>query len=148
MKPIDLQNYLHKNIPISVALGVEVKDATCSRVVLSAPIELNINHKGTVFGGSLHSLATLSCWGLVFMNLADYPLPTEIVIANSEIKYLTPVKNNFTVECSTIDKHDWIQFKEVLDEKGKSRIKLNANIYQGGDLAIDYQGVFVAISKK
>ena len=57
---MNLEKYLHKHIPISSAMGVKVDVASSERVVLSAPFLNNINHKQTVFGGSLHAVATLT----------------------------------------------------------------------------------------
>lgn len=144
----ELQNYIYEHIPISVSLGIEVKEAALDKVILGAPILLNINHKNTAFGGSLHCVATLSCWSLVFINLKPHFQSTEIVISGSEIKYLNPVKSDFTVECLMNNRQEWIKFASILRKKGKGRIKLNAKIYEGSKLAVDYYGEFVAIIQK
>ncbi len=138
-----LEQYLYEYIPISIAMGVKVREVSTARIVLSAPIAPNINHKKTVFGGSLHALATLSCWSLAFLNLQG--LKAEIVITASEIQYLRPVSSDFTVECNMNEPERWIQFKKMFARKGKARIQLHATIYQDGHLAVDYQGEFVAI---
>ena len=57
-----LQEYLHGRIPISAAMGVRVLAASPESVVLSAPIEPNVNHRETVFGGSAAAVATLAAW--------------------------------------------------------------------------------------
>ena len=144
----ELQTYIHEHIPISIALGIEVKEATLDKVIVSAPLLPNINHKNTAFGGSLHAVATLSCWSLVFVNLQQYSEPTEIVIAKSEVDYLAPVNSDFTAECILNDRQEWIRFEAALRKKGKGRIKLNAKICQASKLAVDYHGEFVAIAKK
>lgn len=138
----DLENYLLKAIPISSAMGVRVEVASTKEVILSAPFAPNINHKKTVFGGSLHAVATLASWGLLHVNLAgDY----QIVIASSEIKYLAPVTSDFKAVCHMPEALDWDRFIKILKKKGKARIKLNAKIFEGDKLSVDYSGVFVAI---
>ncbi|MET0363375.1 MAG: YiiD C-terminal domain-containing protein, partial [Sphingobium sp.] len=47
-----LQAYLHRQIPLSAAMQVSVQSAALESVTLSAPLEPNINHKSTAFGGS------------------------------------------------------------------------------------------------
>lgn len=140
-----LQRYIHDHIPLSATMGIEVIEASPHKVILKAPLALNTNHKKTAFGGSLHAIATLSCWSLIYLHLEDYPSPTEIVISHSDVKYLAPVHDDFTAECHLEDLKSLDHFEEVLSKKGKSRLKLKAQIHQNGKLALDYNGDFVAI---
>lgn len=140
-----LENYLRENIPLSIALGVAVSLATPKTVILTAPIRPNINHKSTAFGGSLHSVATLACWSLLFINLKQLNIHAEIVISSSDAKYLAPVTTDFKAECTLENNHDLDRFEKMLVKKGKARIKLHATIYQSETLALDYYGEFVAI---
>lgn len=142
MKEI-LESYLLQHIPISAAMGVKVESASNEQVILSAPFFNNINHKNTVFGGSLHAVATLACWSLLHVNLSG----AQIVIASSEICYKAPVAADFKAECRMPDLLEWERFQKILQKKGKARIKLNAKIFQGSQLGVDYSGQFVAIQE-
>ncbi len=64
-----IQDYLHEHIPLSKAMGVSVVEADAVGIVLSAPLEPNINHRDTVFGGSASSLAVLAAWSVVHFGL-------------------------------------------------------------------------------
>ena len=64
-----LQNYLHAHIPLSKAMQVEAIFASAEAIVLGAPLEPNINHRETVFGGSASALAILSAWSLLHTRL-------------------------------------------------------------------------------
>lgn len=136
-----MEEYLHENIPLSLAMGVKVEYASKERVVLSAPFSPNINHKKTVFGGSLHALATLSCWSLLHQNLPS----CEIVIASSDIQYLYPVTKGFKAECRLPESAEWERFQLILKKRGKARIRLLASIVEEGRISVEYAGVFVAI---
>jgi len=140
-----LASYLAEHIPITMALGVEIRQATPERVLLSAPFKPNINHKNTIFGGSLHAVATLSCWSMLFIHLKKWAVPMEIVILRSEVDYLMPVTMDFEAECRFPASDAWMKFEKVLMKKGKAKIALTATIYQKGRLAVNYQGVFVAL---
>lgn len=143
---IVLQNYLLQNIPISSAMGIQVEKASPQQIILSAPLSNNINHKKTVFGGSLHAVATLACWSLIHVNLSQLCLDDfQIVITNSEIAYLAPVASDFKAECHMIEPSLWNRFVKMLQKKGKSRLTLQAKIWQGTQLCVDYSGVFAAI---
>src|ERR1700744_1244487 len=99
-----LEDYLLQHIPISAAIGIKVASASTQKVILSAPFLNNINHKNTVFGGSLHAVATLACWSLLHMNLLGLSEKKfQIVIASSEVLYTAPVISDFKAECSTPD---------------------------------------------
>jgi thioesterase domain-containing protein len=144
-----LEKYLWKYIPLSSAIGLEVENASSEKIILSAPFSNNINHKMTVFGGSLHSVATLACWSLLHVNM-DIILKdaVQIVISNSNIDYLAPVAADFKAECTLPDPIDWERFIKTLRRKNKARINLYAKIHQGTELCVDYKGTFVAIKTK
>lgn len=140
-----LEEYLYFNIPLSKALGITIKEASSQRVIIQAPAHPNINHKKTIFGGSLHAVATLSCWCLAFINLKNLDVSVEIVIQNSQIDYLCPVTTDFYAECLFPPEENWQRFECALLKKGKAKIRLNAKIYQQERLAVDYYGMFAAI---
>jgi thioesterase domain-containing protein len=136
-----LEDYLLKHIPITKAMGIKVASASNEKIVLSAPFANNINHKKTVFGGSLNAVAILACWCLMHVNL---PKGMQIVIASSEIAYPAPVAADFTAECEMPADSEWEQFLKVLAKKGRGRLKLKAQIVQEGRLCVAFTGVFVA----
>ncbi len=141
-----LQEYLHTHIPISQAMGVEVQNASLEKVILFAPFSKNINHKETVFGGSLHAVATLACWSLLYVNIEhDIKDHIHIVITHSDVSYLAPVDTNFTAECCLPEKTQWDRFLKILRAKGKARVQLSATIYNKNRLAVEYQATFAAI---
>ena len=141
-----LEDYIHQNIPISVSMGIKVETASPKEVTLSAPILNNVNHKKTVFGGSLHAVATLACWGLLHLNLKNLN-PIEIVITHSNVDYLTPVVSDFKVQGLFPEEAVWNRFIEMVRSKGKGRIQLEAKIYQQEKLAVDYKGTFAAFKR-
>lgn len=143
-----LEKYLLEHIPISAAMGVKVAAASSTKLVLEAPFANNINHKKTVFGGSLHAVATLACWSLLHVNLTKLGQEIQIVIAKSEVDYLAPVSKDFKAECCLPEGETWEYFLKVLSKKGKARIILQAHIFQDGKLCVDYVGTFVAINRE
>ena len=47
-----IQAYLYEQIPLSKAIQVQIKEIKPNSVILTAPLQPNINHRSTVFGGS------------------------------------------------------------------------------------------------
>lgn len=140
---MELESYLYHHIPISQAIGIKVVHASTDRVELSAPFSNNINHKKTVFGGSLHAVATLACWCLLHMHLKAEN--AQIVIAKSEISYLAPVDADFTATCTMPEEPIWSRFTKMLKSKGKARIQLSATIRHKDRLCVEYHGTFAAL---
>ena len=65
------QDYLYNHIPITKHLGVKVLSFDGHSVKLNAPLAENINHRDSVFGGSLASVAILSGWTILHLNLLE-----------------------------------------------------------------------------
>lgn len=145
MDPEALKSYFHDQIPLTRHMGVEVVDASPNHLLLSAPLQGNTNHKSTVFGGSLHSLATLACWGLVKLNLQEAQVSAEIVISGSEIRYLKPVTGKFYAECRSPDEERMERFIAAFRKYGKARIGLDAMVTQDHIVKVAYHGTFAAI---
>jgi thioesterase domain-containing protein len=143
----ELEIYLHRNIPLTQAIGIHIESASLQEITLTAPFLNNINHKKTVFGGSLHAVATLACWSLIYMNVVNLK-PVEIVITSSTIDYLLPVTSDFKAQCLLPEDSTWKRFLSTLHHKNKARVSLKATIYQDEKLAVDYIGVFAAFKRK
>src|SRR5438445_9511868 len=132
-----LEAYLCKHIPLTQAMGIQVQQASLDKVILFAPFANNINHKKTVFGGSLHAVATLACWSLLYVNIKEAGSEhVQIVITKSDVEYLAPVDADFTAECVMPDTAVWQRFLKMLHAKGKARIHLAAKIYHKDRLAV------------
>lgn len=143
-----LETTLLEQIPITSAFGIRVEEASLQKIILSAPFANNINHKKTVFGGSLHAVATLACWSLLHVNMqALFSERIEIVISNSETTYLAPVTSDFRAVCRLSEAKEWDHFIKMLQKKDKGRIQLRAAIFQDDRPAVDYLGTFVAIKR-
>jgi len=139
-----LEKYLYQNIPLSSAMGVKVEEASRHKIILRAPLANNINHKKTVFGGSLHSVATLACWSLLHVNLMDMA-DVQIVIAKSEVNFYAPVINDFTVESLLPESPIWERFLKTFRSKGKAPVHLLAQISSPTQTCVAYHGVFFAL---
>src|SRR5215211_9209195 len=92
-----MEELFYSKMPITRALGVRVEEYDGRRLVLTAPLRDNVNHLGTAFGGSLHALAVLSGYGLLWLELKE--TDCHIVIRESTIYYDRPVKGEIRAVC-------------------------------------------------
>jgi thioesterase domain-containing protein len=128
----EVREFLYRGIPLTRAMGIDVLQASADSVELKAPLKANINHNQTAFGGSIHSVAILTCWLLVTRALADAGLVSEyVVIQGSEIDYKTPVDEDFFAKVKWPKKADHEAFLQTLKKRGRARIELTAHVYTG-----------------
>lgn len=145
MTPAELQAYLHTHIPLSRAMDVEVLEATPESIVLTAPLEPNVNHRGTAFGGSIATLATLAGWSLLRVRLDDYePLP-HLVIQRSSMDYLAPIEGCFSARTHYPAGADWSDFLRQLETRGRARLSLDVEVFADKRLTARMSGAFVAL---
>ncbi len=137
-----LEQTLHSEIPLSLAMGISVAGYDGNSLRLAAPLAPNINHKLTAFGGSLYSLAVLCGWGLLHLKLAEAGLHKHIVIQESSIRYLRPVKQEMQAECR-MDETEFARFMRTLKKHDRSRILLAVAILPGDEPAVEFAGRYV-----
>ena len=142
---VDIEGYLHSNIPLSAAMGVQVKVATPERVLLFAPLGPNINHHQTVFGGSGVVLATLSAWTLLHLRLQQEQLDAQLVIQRSSMEYERPIAGDFEAVCRFADASAWQRFRLTLERRGRARMTLNAHLLHASREMGLFVGDFVAL---
>lgn len=145
MEPVDLQQYLHDHIPLSKAMRVICRSATPTSVVLEAPLEPNINHQETVFGGSASALAILAGWSLLHLRLAEAGGGCKLVIQRNTIEYLRPITGAFTAVSVLGEPERWPHFLRMLERKGTARASVIADLLHAGQIAGRFTGEFVAI---
>ena len=141
-----IQKYLYEHIPISRAMEVRIEEANNERVVLSAPLGPNINHRETVFGGSASSLAILAAWSMVHFRLQAEGFKCRVVIQRNTMDYEKPVPGDFKAICTMPDSETWRKFIKILARKNRSRINLKSHLECEGRRVGMFEGSFVAIN--
>ena len=145
MSPADLQQYLHEHIPLSKAMSVKVVSVGLEAVVLSAPLQPNINHRETVFGGSASALAILAAWCLIHTKLTSEGIVSRLVIHENTMSYDKPITGEFTAVSRLQNQELWPKFKAMLHRKGKARISVAADLIFQGEVTGRFTGEFVAL---
>lgn len=142
--PHPLQDLLHRHIPAAAALSVKVVQAAPNKVVLSAPLVVNRNHHGTMFGGSLSLLATLCGWSM--MHLLFPESSGKIVIADSRMHYILPTEADALAvcECDAELLAAAEQTRARLHQKGKASLTLNCRIECQGRTTADFSARYAA----
>lgn len=141
-----VEQYLHEHIPIANAMEVTVTSIDNHGVILSAPLAPNINHRNTVFGGSISTLAILSAWTFVHIQLQLLNIASRIVIQSNSLEYTNPAVGDFQAHCLAPDTKAWQRFITALSKRGKGRIILLSEVYSKDVLVGRFQGKYVALT--
>ena len=122
MSAHDLEAFLHEKIPLTKAMGLHVAESNAQRLVLEAPLDKNVNHLGTAFGGSLHALPTLACYAALWTLLREADLDGHVVVKRSCAAYRQPVKGLLRAVCVRPAPSLGAEFTADLRHHGKARM--------------------------
>lgn len=139
----ELTTFLHREIPITRAMGAAVETQPGGALVLTAPLEPNHNHLGTAFGGSLGALAVLAGYAFLWLRLENGD--AHIVVRSSSLDYRRPVKSGIRATCRQPGAAEFAAFRETFERKGKARITLEVIIEENDAVCVTFRGVYVAL---
>ncbi|HEX6985931.1 MAG TPA: YiiD C-terminal domain-containing protein [Planctomycetaceae bacterium] len=141
-----LTRYLHDHIPLTRHMGIVVAECGPERVVLSAPLGPNVNHRETAFGGSLSGAAILAGWTWLHARLAARERRQRLVIHESNTAFERAVDGAFEAVCESPPANEFDRFLAALDRRGKARMTLESRILCRGEVAARHTGRYVALA--
>jgi thioesterase domain-containing protein len=140
----DLERTLHREMPISVAMGVRAVSWCDRRLAMQMPLAPNRNHQSTAFAGSLNALCTVVGWGTVYLLVKEVGLNGNIVIRRGNIRYLRPVRTpEIIAHGLPLDPAGEEFFFELLRSKGRSKIDVCAEIADAEGPLVSFSGSYV-----
>lgn len=87
-----LQDKLHTQIPLTKLMKLSIDSYKDNKLFTKAPLNVNINDKGTGFAGSLLTTATISAWSVVYLLCEELNYnPPIIAIVKNESTFNFPV---------------------------------------------------------
>lgn len=136
----ELQELWQYQIPISDKMGVKISQYTGYRFEVSALINANLNPSEFMFAGSIFTMATLAGWGFIWMLIKERKLEADIVLVDSHIRYVSPVKERprAVVSIETLS-GDF----DRLAKGRKGRVIVEVNVYSGETLASTFTGTYM-----
>jgi len=123
-------------------MGLRVVRNDETGFTVEAPVALNSNHLRTAFGGSINAVATLAAYGFVWLELNE--AAAHVVVAESSIRFLRPVRETIRATCARPDAESLAEFRRRFSEKQKAAITLHVSVTEAGEIAAEFEGRFVA----
>ncbi len=136
----ELNDYLTRHVPLFRAMEARVDHSDNNRLALTAPLEPNLNDKGTAFGGAMAAIAALTGWAITTITLREHGETAEIVIIDSTLKYLRPVRETIVAECVPPDTAAVEKFIQRYRQRGKARWTVEVIVRADGEPAMTFVG--------
>ncbi|MCJ8169417.1 thioesterase domain-containing protein [Atopomonas sediminilitoris] len=139
-----LEAILHHDIPLTRAMGLKVLSWEARQLRLGVPLAANINHKSSMFGGSLYCAAVLAGWGWLHLRLHEAGISDgHIVIQQGKVDYPVPALGDVISECSDPGDAAWDKFVKVYQRHGRARINLHSRVLFEDKEVVTFSGQFV-----
>ncbi|MDQ0651279.1 thioesterase domain-containing protein [Pseudomonas cedrina] len=141
-----LESILHHDIPLTREMGLKVLDWHHGQLRLHLPLQANINHKSTMFGGSLYCGAVLAGWGWLHLQLREEGVEDgHIVIQEGQISYPLPVTRDATAICAAPEEKLWKRFMATYKRYGRARLMLETWVVNedSEERAVTFTGQYV-----
>lgn len=124
----ELADFIRREIPLAHAMDLQLQHYDGDQLSLALPLAPNVNDKGCAFGGSLVSAMTLAGWALVELALRQRGEDCDVFVAESGIRYLQPVWDDFRAEARLADDASWALFFDTLTSRNKARIEVACEV--------------------
>jgi thioesterase domain-containing protein len=98
-----------------------------------------------MFAGSIYTLATLSGWGWIYLQLQQLGLTGTIVLAEANIEYFKPI---LAPGYAKLIDEDITGEVNLLRKDKSTRISLVVNIYNGEMIAAKFAGSYAVLPVK
>ncbi len=141
-----LEPLLRERIPLAGTMDLRIARLDQHGIRLDFPLAPSVNDKGTAFGGALASAMILAGWSLPRLLLKRQALTAELVIGRCELRFLLPVHCGFSASCHWPDDRSRSRFLAELQDHGKGRLEVLAEIEVDGQCAASLQARYAALS--
>ncbi|MCT7911254.1 thioesterase domain-containing protein [Arcobacter lacus] len=139
-----LEDKLHNEIPLTKFMNLEITKYDEKELITTAPLDKNINDKGTAFGGSLATLTIVSGWSICWLISQELNIDSKnIVVIKNEHSYRKPVTKELICYTYKPTKDEIENLKNKLLLKKSASIKINSQIIEDGEICVDFIGYYV-----
>lgn len=139
-----LENKLHNEIPLTKFMDLQITKYDEKELITVAPLNKNINDKGTAFGGSLATLTIISGWSICWLISKELEINSEnIVVIKNEHSYRKPVTKELICHTKRPTKDEIEKLKNKLLLKKSASIKISSQIIEDDEVCVDFTGYYV-----
>lgn len=141
-----MTNELFADIAPAMVLGIALNSWDGHRVELTAPLDPNLNDKGTAFAGSIDSLLDLAGWSAITLALREVSIDAAVMIVKSATDYRSAVRADMKA-VAEIPELELERLKKELRERGRSRMPLQSHLFSNGIECASMAAHYAVIAK-
>lgn len=135
----------YSTIPLSKAMAINITSYDYQSLITTCDLAFNKNLHNTMFAGSIYTLATLTGWGWVHCKLIELGVVGDIVLADANIKYCSPIEG--IAYAATDNENKVVEFLKLKNQRNE-KINVNVNVYSGEKIAARFTATYVVKPKK
>ena len=139
-----LKQYVNELIPLTRELAFDVEAFDGKELKLRAPLDRNINDKGTAFAGSLATIAVLSGWYYTTLYVEKHFGKCDAAVVKSETEYKAPVTGDLVTHVQEPSIEEQENFQARMKKKGRARLSLNITVGDGKTTSVVFRGQYHA----
>jgi len=144
----ELEEFLTQHLPLARSAGVVVDSYSGEQLIASAPLEQNINDKGTAFGGSVYNLCVIAAWGMTHLKARELGLAGDIVVARGEINYLRPLRGRLIAIAIAPDPEQLTHATETYARRGKAIFNIHVSVQdEMQQTCIEFAGKYAVLAE-
>jgi thioesterase domain-containing protein len=136
----DLQVFLSARIAPARALGLVVE--ADDPVTIGAPLEANLNDKGTAFAGSLFSVAALAGWMHLMRWCSGRSLQAEVALQEASAQFIAPARAPFRAIAGVPAVAQREKLELLLARRGRGRIEVPVEVLCEAQQVMRLSGVY------
>ena len=140
----ELQNKLYNDIPLTKIMEIKIQNYTNQELITTASLGININDKGTAFGGSLSTITIISGWSLSWLISKELGFDSNnIVIIKNETSFRRPVTKDIVCHTKKPSFEEIKTLKQKLEIKKSASIKIESKIIENDEICVEFVGYYV-----
>lgn len=140
----ELEKKLHNEIPLTKFMQLKIEKYDEKTLVTTAPLDVNINDKGTAFGGSLATICIISSWSLCWLISKELGFDSNnIVIIKNEHLYKKPITQSIICHTQKPSNEEIEILREKLQRKKSASIKIYSTIIENSEIGVQFEGYYV-----
>lgn len=135
---------VREHIPLAEHLGFRLVSFSDHILTLTAPLDINVNDKGTMFAGSQAALMALAGWALTTLEAESVVARADVLAMQNSLRYRRPVTGDITIRVSTTAT-GLQRFQHHLRQGERAALTVRAEgVNADGALASQYRGEYLA----
>lgn len=140
----ELKQIWHQTIPMSKHMQIVPTSFESERFIVCAERNSNVNLHNTMFAGSIYTLATLTGWGWVHLLLLQHDFDGDIVLADADIRYKSPLHGEPIAMTTQRQTSGNIA---PLSRGRKVKVNVQVNVQDGDKIVAVFNGKYMIIPK-